>query len=69
MMDSDFSGALSEQDYRAIVSFNRRLVECSRRSDFNGLLKDQLLPLLQSSSCTYLLTELDALNWQKLEAD
>ena len=60
MIDSDFSGALLELDYRAIVAFNCRLAECRRRCDFNGLLKEQLLPLLQSFSGYYFFSDADS---------
>jgi hypothetical protein len=59
MINSDFTGALSEQDYLAIVDFNGSMGECRRRSDFKGLLKEHLLPLLHSFSCCYLFTDPD----------
>lgn len=59
MANSDAFGKLSEQDFNDIVAFNRQLLTCHHRLELNALLKDRLLPLLQSKSCLYFYTEPD----------
>ena len=58
-MESNFTGLLAEQDYLAILAFNKCLSECRHRHQLNELFKMQLLPLLNGQACFYCFSDPD----------